>query len=230
MPEQKISISFRIDDVVIKHNNRDIQPKNVDLSRTKNNIIYAQTNLREFYHQLFDEALAEYNAKQNRSDRKIADYYEHIRKADKGKLFYEVVVQFGDLQNCGVGSENWETAKTMLDEYMREFEKRNPEQVYSFKNDVHIDNMLNMIWVADRLSITSLDSAYAKARMFQKDIEWIREGGTEPGQLVSNLEEINNFISNYEKYVIGNYIDNRINEQKTTETTQTAPHIPKHRR
>lgn len=35
-------------------------------------------------------------------------------------------MQFGDLHDCGVGSENWETAKTMLDEYMREFEKRNP--------------------------------------------------------------------------------------------------------
>lgn len=67
----------------------------------------------------------EYNLKQERPDREIHDYYEQVKKSKKVKLFYEVVVQFGDLHDCGVGSENWKTAKAMLDEYMREFERRN---------------------------------------------------------------------------------------------------------
>ena len=121
-----LSVSFRVDSGYLDHNNRVITAHNVDVSRTADNITYTKIDLRDFYQQVFGEAVAEYNAKQKRADREIPDYYEHVKKSGKGKLFYEVIVQFGDLHDCGVGSENWETAKTMLDEYMREFEKRNP--------------------------------------------------------------------------------------------------------
>lgn len=120
-----LSISFRSDDGCIEHNNRDFFTDNVDKSRTPNNITYVKRDLREMYHELFDEALAKYNARQNRPDRQIPDYYEHIRKSKKEKLFQEVIVMFGNSENCGVGSENWETAIKLLDEYMRDFEKRN---------------------------------------------------------------------------------------------------------
>lgn len=124
-----LSISFRSDDGCIEHNNRDFFTDNVDKSRTPNNITYIKCDLRELYHELFDEALAKYNARQNRPDRQIQDYYEHIRKSKKEKLFQEIIVMFGNSENCGVGSENWETAKIMLEEfmleeYMRDFEKR----------------------------------------------------------------------------------------------------------
>ena len=121
-----LSISFRSDDGCIEHNNRDFFTENVDKSRTPNNTTYIKRDLRELYHELFDEALAEYNARQDRPDRQIPDYYEHIRKGKKEKLFQEIIVMFGNSENCGVGSENWETAVKLLDEYMREFEKRNP--------------------------------------------------------------------------------------------------------
>lgn len=121
-----LSISFRSDDGCIEHNNRDFFTDNVDKSRTPNNITYVKRDLRELYHELFDQALAAYNARQNRPDRQIPDYYEHIRKSKKEKLFQEIIVMFGNSENCGVGSENWETAVKLLDEYMREFEKRNP--------------------------------------------------------------------------------------------------------
>ena len=133
-----LSISFRVDDGIIEHNNREIIAKNVDPARISDNITYTQIELKQFYEQIFGEALAEYNAKQKRADRQIPDYYEHIKKSGKGKLFYEVVVQFGDLHDCGVGSEKWETAKLMLDEYMREFEKRNPN-LKVFNAVMHLD-------------------------------------------------------------------------------------------
>lgn len=82
--------------------------------------------------------MAEYNARQNRPDRQIPDYYEHVKKSGKGKLFYEVVVQFGDLHDCGLGSENWKTAVKLLDEYMRDFEKRNPN-LKVFNAVMHLD-------------------------------------------------------------------------------------------
>mgnify|MGYP006972489989 CR=1 FL=1 len=78
-----LSISFRSDDGCIEHNNRDFFTDNVDKSRTPNNITYVKRDLKELYHELFDEALAEYNARQNRPDRQILDYYEHIRKSKK---------------------------------------------------------------------------------------------------------------------------------------------------
>ena len=70
-------------DGCIEHNNRDFFTDNVDKSRTPNNITYVKRDLRELYHELFDEALVEYNARQNRPDRQIPDYYEHIRKSKK---------------------------------------------------------------------------------------------------------------------------------------------------
>ena len=138
MPEQKMSISFRVDSGVIEHNNREIIAANVDPARINDNITYTQIDLRSFYHQLFDEALAEYNNKQKRADRKIPDYYEHIKKSGNAKLFYEVVVQFGDMQECGLNSENWKTSRTMLNEYMQEFEKRNPN-LKVFNAVMHLD-------------------------------------------------------------------------------------------
>ena len=95
--KSKISISFRIDDGVIEHNNRIFLPKNVDPSRMCDNVIYKSENLQELYHQLFDKALTEYNSKK-RSNEKIADYYEHIKNGKQEKLFSEVVVQFGDAE------------------------------------------------------------------------------------------------------------------------------------
>ena len=133
-----LSISFRSDDGCIEHNNRDFFTDNVDKSRTVNNITYIKRDLRELYHELFDEALAEYNARQNRTDRQIPDYYEHIRKGKKEKLFQEIIVMFGNSENCGVGSDNWETAVKLLDEYMREFEKRNPN-LKVFNAVMHLD-------------------------------------------------------------------------------------------
>ncbi len=133
-----LSVSFRVDDGVIEHNNREIIAKNVDPARISNNITYTKIEIKKFYEQIFGEALAEYNAKQTRSDRRINGYYEHIKKSGKGKLFYEVVVQFGDLHDCGVGSEKWETARQMLDKYMLDFEKRN-SNLKVFNAVMHLD-------------------------------------------------------------------------------------------
>lgn len=135
---KKLSVSFRADNGCIEHNNRDFFTDNIDQSRTKDNITYVKRDLREFYHELFDEALEKYNAKQTRPDRRINDYYEHIRLGKKEKLFQEIIVMFGNSDDCGVGSENWETAKKLLDEYMREFEKRNPN-LKVFNAVMHLD-------------------------------------------------------------------------------------------
>lgn len=133
----KLSVTFRVDKGVLEHNNRKFVAKNVVRERIPDNIIYKQEDIREKYHELFDKALEEYN-EGKRSDRKITDYYEHMKKSQKEKPFYEVVVQVGDLGNCGFGQQNYEQAKKILDEYMKTFEKRNPN-IKVFNAVMHLD-------------------------------------------------------------------------------------------
>lgn len=133
-----LSVSFRIDDGIIEHNNRSFIAKNVVRERIPDNITYKKQNIREFYSELFGEALAEYNSRMKRRDRIIPDYYEHIRKGKQEKTFEEIVVQFGDINDCSVESENGELAKQMLDEYMRGFEARNPN-LRVFNAVMHLD-------------------------------------------------------------------------------------------
>ena len=69
------------------------------------------------YHELFDEALERYNAKQKRSDRKIENYYEKIRQGKQEKLFYEVIFQIGNRDDMNARSEEgqmWEDAPVVL--------------------------------------------------------------------------------------------------------------------
>ena len=133
-----LSIYFRIDEGVIEHNNRIFIAKNVDGERVQDNITYCRQDIREKYDELFGQALAEYNARQKQSSRRIPDYYEHLKKSSKGKPYYEIVVQFGDMESCGQGSGKWEEAKLMLDDYMRGFEKRNPN-LKVFNAVMHLD-------------------------------------------------------------------------------------------
>jgi hypothetical protein len=81
--------------------------------------------LREVYHELFDNAVEQYNSKQKRKDRHVDDYYEKNRIGRQEKLFHEVVIQVGNKGDCGAMTENGLLAQKILDEYMQEFEQRN---------------------------------------------------------------------------------------------------------
>ena len=47
----------------LRHNNRTFHAGNVDPERSHQNIAYRDENIRDVYHELFDEALEKYNAK-----------------------------------------------------------------------------------------------------------------------------------------------------------------------
>ena len=120
------------------HNSRKFIAENVNAERTRYNISYIDEPIKKVYHELFDEALARYNAKQKRRDRNIPDYYEKIRASHQEKLFHEIIMQIGDKDNMGSGTENDELAKEVLDEYYRGFQERNPNlRVYSAH--IHMD-------------------------------------------------------------------------------------------
>ena len=65
----------------IRHNNRSFTAANVDRSRTGQNVTFCNEDLKQVYHEIFDEALAAYNAKKKKTRDKIPDYYEHIRQS-----------------------------------------------------------------------------------------------------------------------------------------------------
>ena len=119
-------------DGVVAHNRRTYFAENVDPTRTHLNVEYCYTPIEEAYHQLFDAALAEFNAKQKRKDRCIENYYEKIRDGKQEKPFYEVIFQVGNKDDMGTAGENAELAKTILDKFYRSFLERNPHlRVYS---------------------------------------------------------------------------------------------------
>ena len=137
MSTQK-SISGIIGKGSIRHNNRDFYAANVDQDRTKNNIILKKQNIREAYHELFDDALEEYNAKQKRRDRRIPDYYEHIRTSKQEKLFYEVIFQIGDMNDTPAGTPEGDRAALILSEFYNKFAKDNPH-IHIFNAVIHMD-------------------------------------------------------------------------------------------
>ena len=134
----KRTISAMVGKGSITHNNRDFIAENVDGERTKNNITYCNEKIQDVYHELFDEALQKYNEKQTRSDRVSADYYEKIRTGKQEKPFHEIILQIGDKDTMGAETENGELAKKILDRYMHDFEKRNPN-LRVFSAHLHMD-------------------------------------------------------------------------------------------
>ncbi len=62
----------------LAHNNRKFLAKNIDSSRTKDNIVFVREKLDEAYIRLFGGAVERYNAKQKRADRKIGDYFKYL--------------------------------------------------------------------------------------------------------------------------------------------------------
>ena len=122
----------------VNHNARAFSAKNVDKERSRDNVEFCHSDIKEVYHTLFDEALERYNAKQKRSDRKIDDYYEKIRRGKQEKLFYEVIFQIGNKDDMNVHSNEGQLAKEILSKFMEQFQKRNPN-LFVFSSHLHMD-------------------------------------------------------------------------------------------
>ena len=134
----KRTISAMSGDGVVAHNRRTYIAENVDQTRTHLNIEYCYTPIEQAYHELFDEAQAEYNAKQKRKDRRIENYYEKICNGDQEKPFYEVIFQVGNKDDMGAASENGALAKEILDKFYHSFLERNP-QLHVYSAHLHMD-------------------------------------------------------------------------------------------
>lgn len=134
----KRTISFMTGKGSVNHNSRKFHAKNTDPERSCLNVEYCNENVKDVYHELFDEALARYNEKQTRSDRRIDDYYEKIRSGKQEKPFHEIILQIGDKDNMGAKTENGQLAVKVLDKYMWDFQRRNPT-LRVFSAYLHMD-------------------------------------------------------------------------------------------
>ena len=132
----------------LSHNNRAFAAKNIDSSRTADNITFVHQNLRDAYDILFSDAVERYNVRQKRNDRRIPDYFHHlfsrepsasvITGTNKQKSFYEDLVQIGTKDDTGVGTPDSEIVVACLREYMEGFSERNPN-FYVFNAVMHLD-------------------------------------------------------------------------------------------
>ena len=122
----------------VNHNSRKFHAKNTDPQRSHWNVEYCNQDIQEVYHELLDDALERYNAKQTRRDRKIEDYYEKIRTGKQEKTFHEIIIQIGNKDDMGAETADGRMAAEILDEYMKGFRERNPT-LRVFSAHLHMD-------------------------------------------------------------------------------------------
>lgn len=109
----------------LAHNRRDFIAENVNPNRVYLNICYRDENLKDVYKELFDESVERYNVGK-RNDRKITNYYDKIQHGKQEKLFHEVIFQIGNNKDMAAGTPEGDLAVKVLNEYMQDFQRRNP--------------------------------------------------------------------------------------------------------
>ena len=122
----KLSVSVSKGAGNIKHNQRAHTkcPANIDSERSFLNVTLVDENIRDFYEREFGEAVADYNAKQKRSDRQIDDYYSKVAHDKKTKLFQELVVQVG---NKDEQADDFRTTNELYKNFLDDFRKQYPQ-------------------------------------------------------------------------------------------------------
>ena len=103
---------------------------NVDRERTELNVVLQQRGLEMTYEDVFNDALAAYNAKQIQSghrERVIDDYLLKIRNSKQEKAEYEMVIQIGNRDTMPATDEGCrKLAAEVYQDFFDEFEKRFP--------------------------------------------------------------------------------------------------------
>ncbi|WP_337927988.1 plasmid recombination protein [Anaerotignum lactatifermentans] len=184
----------------VNHNSRKFHAKNTDPERSHLNVEYCNENIKDVYHELFDEALARYNAKQTRKDRRIDNYYEKIDASKQEKTFHEIILQVGNKDDMNATTENGCLAAKVLDEYMRDFPKRNPT-LRVFSAYLHMDEATPHLHIdfvpfttgskrglETRVSLKQALAALGFKGGTRSDTEWNQWVASEKRQLAAVME------------------------------------------
>ena len=154
----------------VNHNTRAFSAKNVDKERSRDNVEFCHEDIKAVYHELFDEALERYNAKQKRSDRKIENYYEKIRQGKQEKLFYEVIFQIGNRDDMNARSEEGQLAKQILIDFMTDFQSR----MVIYTGILHIIHIPSQSQIIMSLQTIGLQLTRTELRMMVVRLQMIR--------------------------------------------------------
>ena len=131
----------------IRHNNRELTEKefrsdahkHIQREKSKYNIQIFKRDIKDVYHDLFDDALNAYNAKQKRKDRKIDDYYKHVQKSKNLDLQREFIVTVGNKSDWErLSFEEKQEVGEALERYVRDFNARH-DNMTIYNAIVHLD-------------------------------------------------------------------------------------------
>lgn len=131
----------------IRHNNRELTEKefksnahrHIQREKSKYNIQIFKRDIKDVYHELFDDALNTYNAKQKRKDRKIDDYYKHVQKSKNLDLQREFIVTVGNKADWEkLSFEEKQEVGEALERYVRDFNERH-DNMTIYNAIVHLD-------------------------------------------------------------------------------------------
>lgn len=131
----------------IRHNNRELTEKefrsdahkHIEREKSKYNIQIFKRDIKDVYHDLFDDALNVYNAKQKRKDRKIDDYYRHVQKSKNLDLQREFIVTVGNKADWErLSFEEKKEVGEALERYVRDFNERH-DNMTIYNAIVHLD-------------------------------------------------------------------------------------------
>ena len=131
----------------IRHNNRELTEKefrsdahkHIQREKSKYNIQIFKRDIKDVYHELFDDALNTYNAKQKRKDRKIDDYYKHVQKSKNLDLQREFIVTVGNKADWErLSFEEKQEVGEALKRYVIDFNERHDNMII-YNAIVHLD-------------------------------------------------------------------------------------------
>ncbi|HEO1216355.1 TPA: plasmid recombination protein [Streptococcus agalactiae] len=147
--DKTMTLSFKTNprQTNIRHNNRELTEKefrsdahkHIQREKSKYNIQIFKRDIKDVYHDLFDDALNAYNAKQKRKDRKIDDYYKHVQKSKNLDLQREFIVTVGNKADWEkLSFEEKQEVGEVLERYVRDFNERHSNMTI-YNAVVHLD-------------------------------------------------------------------------------------------
>ena len=184
----------------LAHNRREFFAENVEPDRVQLNICYQNENLKEVYKELFDDAVERYNLGK-RKDRQITNYYDKIRQGKQEKLFHEAIFQIGNRENMAV---------KVLDEYVKDFQKRNPtlrKQFLKEHRSARYQYLLLTGKLNEHLNQTDQESREQVEMLMKQMAE--KKGATEELKAQDQMEWVrlmNNIKASAEEIVLKNMI------------------------
>lgn len=149
MMDKTMTLSFKTNprQTNIRHNNRELTEKefrsdahkHIQREKSKYNIQIFKRDIKDVYHELFDDALNTYNAKQKRKDRKIDDYYKHVQKSKNLDLQREFIVTVGNKADWEkLSFEEKQEVGEALERYVVDFNERH-DNMTIYNAIVHLD-------------------------------------------------------------------------------------------